>query len=426
MNKRAEIIRILNNILIVYTVSMVFFAAMQIPLGTALFVGNLSLILFVGLSEIISAYVGNLIIFLGLHFASAAVCLFLGNLISLHSTTELVFAGIPESAANTTLRALIMLIITVTAIYTRIDGKPRFFPEIAEGFLFIGLYVLCLIARQRQAIVIVLLAEILWAFLCILFYNVRQTIGALVPFKERDFVPYESIKRNNGSMLRITLSIASVFMLICVLLDYGREIVEFIRSVVVRFLRWLFSFYKPTPVEEVETPVTETTGGGFGEFLPVEEDNSLMHAIWQALFWIVAFVVAILIIFLFARLVKEFYKLFNSSRKAIKDRLSRDVVEYLNPLQESGNTGRDRSSSRLGFMRRMTSEGRVRYLFIKYIESGRGRDEIRNSDSPREMETKINEKNEAIAYQLYEKARYSSTDITSEDVSEMKRLVSMK
>ncbi len=421
LHRRIEILRILNNILIVTILATVSLMAMQLRTVPAIVIVNVTLALYVLLSEAIQAIATNLILFLGMHIASMALCSFITFSSNQRTLGGVLFAGVSITSVIEVLHLLAMIIITIIAIYARLDGHGRFYPTIYEGFLFIGLYLFCLITSQKSAIMFVLVAEIIWGVFCIIYYNARQTIGALVTFKDRDFIPYDSIKRNNGQMLRLSLIIAFVLMALSVFIDYGKEVVAMLRAAITAVLRFLFSFLHFEEEAEFDAPQT-TTGGGAG-MLQIEqvEDNSIWHTIWQLLFWLVAIVVTIGIIYIAVLMVKEFYKLFNSSRKSIKDRLARDKIEYLSPLSASDSSFTN-GRSRMKLRERLTPSGRVRQLFTRYIERSFSFKDVEASDTPLEMEQKIAIEKEASAYKLYEKARYSSKEITSEDVKLMKDL----
>nr|WP_297707068.1 hypothetical protein [uncultured Butyrivibrio sp.] len=424
MYKKIEIIRILNNILIVYAVSSVFFIALKMPMETALFAGNLSLVAFVVATEVISAFCSNFILFVAMHVIAGAGSLTLAKVLSSGDIEASFIGGIQVDSVYMALRIFVMIVVMVVSIYSRLDEKPRYTPEIAEGFLFVGLFVLCLISKKPEAIVIVLISEMIWAVLCIIFYNTRQAITFLLPFKERDYVPYQAIGRTNGLMLRICIFIATIFMLACAFLDYGKEIVAFLKRILIAVLSFIFSFFNFDYENEYVAP-EEVQSGGFGSMLPeIEEDNSILHAIWEALYWIIAVAVGILIIVLAIKAVKEFYKLFNSSKKGIKERLSRDKIEFLNPLSFGENVAGRKDKSKMTVWERLSPSGRVRLLFVKYVESGMHLKEPVKSDSPRQMEERAFSEKNAVAYTLYEKARYSSQVVTSEDVKKMKSFTS--
>lgn len=422
MHKRIEILRIINNILIVTVIATVALMTMQLKKVPAIAVVNVTLALFVLFSEAISAFINNLVAFLAAHGLAMALC----SYISFSGNHRLLagdfFAGVYLTSVIQVMHIMAMIIITIIAIYARLDGKGRFYPTIFEGFLFIGLYLLCLITGEKTATVFVLFSEVIWGILCIIFYNARQTIGALVTFKDRDYIPYDSIKRTNGLMLKLSLVVAFVLMLACTLIDYGREVMAMLKAGISALLRFIFSFLKFESQEEYDVPETAMSSGG-GMFTPEEYvDNSIWHTIWQILFWIVAIVVTIGVIILFVMMVKEFYKLFNSSRNNIKDGLARDKIEYLSPWSVPSKVFSGSDSSRMRIRDRLSPSGRIRLLFTRYIEKNRGLNDINGSDTPLEMEEKIISEREASAYKLYEKARYSSNEITQADIQTMKNI----
>lgn len=425
MSKRIEAVRIINNILIIYLLSAMMMIYLQLPVGKTTFAWNLTLAVFVLLSEIIQDKVGNLILYLLCHGLGAFVCLFAPYYNEQRTMANVAFGGVMLYSLLFGIRLIFVIVTVVLSIYTRLDGKPRFYPVIVEGFLYAAMYFLCLITRQPGAVIYVIVAEVFWAILCIIYYNSKQTMGTLVIFKKMDFVPYEAINRNNNFMLGTSIAISMVFVILCIVLDYGKEIARALRHGFIAVLTWIFSFFDfETPVE-YEDPVSEPiSGGGMGQFMPeLEEDTSIWHTLWQILFWVVAAVVTVFLVILLVKAIQEFYHLFNASRHGIKERLSRDKVEFLSPLQISQGAAVQKKN-RLTLRERLTASGRVRRMFIKYIES---RSSYRNetvlpSDTPLEMERRVREDGE-LAYKLYEKARYSSDQVTAEDVSRMKKLI---
>ncbi len=375
------------------------------------------------LSELMQAFVTNLILFLAGHIlamVAAGMAIYKVMVVSLKGVD---IAGVAMASVALAVSILIMTVVTILGIYTRVDGKGRFYPEIFEGGLFIISFIYCRIAHAPQTEIIILLAEMIWGVLAVCYYNARQTVGALVTYHEGDFVPYGQIRKNNGVMLGISLGVTIVLMLLCTLLDYGKEILSAIRSAMVRFLTWLFSHFDfETPVEE-EFRGEEVMQGGMGQLLPNDYvDDSIWHKIWDILFWVVAVAVTILFIFVIIKLIKEFYRLFNASGKGIRDRLSRDKREFLNPLSDKDESaGENRAGSRLKLRERLTKRGNIRWMFVKYIQKGSGFSDIRKGFTPSQMES-VSLGKEAEAYRIYEKARYCSEEISSEDVDRMRRM----
>ncbi len=418
MSKRIEILRVLNNILLYYVLTSVFLIGMKVPAGTALYVGNLLLALFVLVSELIQGFITNLILFL------------LGHILAIFAFGGLSFFFTPNMQIMLLIRVFVMIIITIIAIYSRIDGKGRFYPQVGEAFLFPATYLFCR-----------LVIKIAWAVLCIIYYNARQTAGALVAFKKRDYVPYEAIQKTNGLMLRVSIAVSLAVMLIVSMFDYGEEVLGFIKRAVLAFLRWIFSFFKFEPEASYEVLEREPVSGSMSDLLPRDyQDDSIWHEIWQVLYWIVAVAVAVFIMFLFVKLMKNFYKLFNSSGKGIRERLSRDKVEFLNPFNEEKDsfTG-GLNEDRLWLGKRLSKEGRIRAMFVKYVKSGRNYEEVKVTQTSSEMEKisrspantgilagsgDLGDCSPTSAYKLYDKARYSSREITREDILEMKKIVS--
>ena len=423
MNKRLEIVRILNNMLIMFVVSAVISMGLEAPSGTSLVFACLLLAAFVVFSEIIQDYVRNLVLFLLCHILGIVA---VSQGVAFIYTSSRTFSAVEIGGVHIWkvfifLWCIFMLVVTILGIYTRVDKKGRFYPDIAEAILFIGLFLFCKLTKTRSAEAVVLVGELIWGILAVVYYNAKQVIGALVSYHDGDFVPYDQIRKNNGTMLRISLAVSGFLMLLCTVFDYGKELLDAVKSAIVRFLRWLFSHVNYEMVEETEIQEVESHEGGFGQLLPEDYvDDSIWQKIWDALFWLVAAAVAVLAIYLLIKLIQQFYKLFNGSGIGIKERLSRDKKEFLSPLknENEGAFGNAKKDS-LSFMERLSKRGRIRLLFVKYVEKGRNYADIKSSNTPSEIE-KISLERDAAAYKLYEKARYSTGTISDADVAEMK------
>ena len=429
MNRKIEVLRIANNILIAYIISAVILLGAGLKGSVSLYAGCLVFALFVPISEAILTFVNNLILFLLCHITGAFLMSNASIRVISAAAGGIDIGGIALESVAYGLILLGYIIITVIAIYTKIDNYMRFLPSIAEAFLFVVLLIFCKIVKNTEGEAAILISEMIWGILAMLYYNAKQVRGALVTFKDRDFVPYEAIKRNNGKMIRFSAVIAIVTMFICAMLDYGAEILSFVKNAIISFFRWIFSFvhFKETS-EEYVSHDSPQSGGGYGDLFLQEEDNSIWHQLWQILFWVVAVAVTVFIIILAVKLIKEFYKFFNSSNKGIRDRIKKDKVEYLNPFdnmdEKASDTGK---SKRMSFRERLTPGGRVRHLFKRHIETGSNYADIKQSNTPAELcSASRGESNSKPITDIYEKARYSSHEITSADVKKLHDLVTNK
>ena len=467
MHKRIEILRIINNCMIASIILLTLFTGLGLPFGGEMVWGVLVLVGFILLSEVIQYFVRNLIIFLVCHVLAAfGTGGFVYWIFSASDKTALViFGGVYALNVAITILGIFLIVITGISIYTRLDGKGRFYPEIFEGLLFAALLILCKITRNSDAEIFVLAGEIIWGILMVLFYNARQTIGALITFKERDFLPVEQIRKNNGVILKFSLAISTAAMFICLLLDYGKELLSAIKRALVTFFRWLFSHFSFEEVQEYESPEVQEVSGGFGALLPKDYvDDSIWQKIWNVLFWVAAVAATILIVYLVMKMIRQFYDLFNKSGVGIRDRLKQDKKEFLDPLEEmSRGTQKKDKGSRMQLFERLSYRGRVRRMFLKRIEQGSNYADVRHSNTPAELEfislkagydksgnssmasdmkiitsgsghgkfghvsmtseiEMISAAENSEAVRLYEKARYSTLPITAEDVEKIKKL----
>ncbi|MBO6239848.1 MAG: hypothetical protein J6O61_03270 [Butyrivibrio sp.] len=314
------------------------------------------------------------------------------------------------------------VLVIITLVLERIRGILVFYPEISEAFFFIALYVFCRIAKIQQGVIIVLAGEAVWAILAVFYYNARQILDAMAPFKDGSSVPYDLVKKNNGRMMGISALTVAVSMFICSLLDYGKEIVSAIKYVTFRFFRWLFGFFKFKEQEEY-VPLQESYSFGQRQSLLPEdyEDNSIWHSLWEILYWVLAAAVVIVVIVAFIRWIFGFYKALKNSKNVLKDKLLRDKVEYLSPFDHKEN-GRDVKRNESFLQMRLSNEGRIRLAFRKYIKNGSGYPDVKQCQTPSELE-KTSKGKVSAAINIYEKARYSKHQITAEDLRLMKKAV---
>lgn len=419
IDRKLETIRIINNVLLVCLAFSVVVTCFQITTMQMAFLGSLPLVIFLLLSEIISRRAQNLIAFLLLHLVGAAVPIYIAHTIDLRFFAGKEFGGIYVSSVMLSLRVLAAVIIVLLAIYSRVEDKSRFYPEISEAFVFAALFALSLITHQKQVVAPILVGEIIWAVLCMIFYNLKQTNNALIVWKNRDFVPYEAIGRNNRFMMGISIVISLLFIAISVFFDYGKEILSAIKRGLIMAFRWLFSHFNIEETTEYEDPVSEPmSGGGLGGLLPrAEPDNSIWHTLWNILFWVVAAVVTVFIIYLVIIGIREFYRFFNSKGLGLKDKHLRDKREFLSPISRQ-ESAFGVAPGRMTLRKRLTPEGRIRNMFVKYIKSSREISVLQGSDTPSQLEQKAH--GTAAAFSLYEKARYSTDPITKQELDTMK------
>lgn len=315
----------------------------------------------------------------------------------------------------------LLFVLIITAL-ERVRETLVFYPEISEAFFFIGLYIFCRIAKIQEGVIVVLVGEAVWGILAVLYYNARQILDAMVPFKDGSSVPIEMVKKNNGRMVRLSVMTVAVSMFICTLFDYGKEIAAAVKYLVISFLRWLFGFLNFKEPEEYVQLQEKQEFGNLQSLLPQDyEDDSIWHSIWEFLYWVLAAVVLIAATVLLIRGIGRLYKTLKNSRNVLKDKLGRDKVEYLSPFdkKESEKSGKRNGSF---LQMRLSNEGRVRLLFKKYIKNGSGYTDVKKSQTPSELEKASNGR-VSVAFSIYEKARYSEHQITAEDLISIKKAV---
>ncbi len=424
MNRRIEILRIINNMMLLYLLPMVIFTSVGVTKSRGLILGCLMVSLFVPVSEAIQLKFSNPIIFILLHiaaimaFSSLARRFYSG--MAFGEVGLIIADGSEISAGGAFFAGMIMAVMTGLAIYGRLRDQAFFYPDIFEVAVFLLFLFVCNISGAEGGKVTVLICEVIWAFLLIFYRNAKETVDALVPFKDRSRVPYGAIRRNNADMMTISVIIASVFIFICVLFDYGEQILRAIKGVIVSVLRWIFSHFEFKEEVGEPQPMPQMQGGGGGFMLPEDHvDDSIWHKLWDILYVVVTIVVCIAVFILVVKGIQAFLKNFSEARIGIKGRLSRDKVEYLSPLDDKGRSSKA-EKNRIAFGERLSNRGRIRLMFKNYIKKGRGFSEVTGMQSPSEMEKTAYGYEQSEACRLYEKARYSGLEITAEDVKAMK------
>ena len=412
MNKKLEILRILNNMMLPFVMASVLFRATGMEGSTAMYAGNLLLTVFVLISELVQYLFSGIVPFFLGHGAGIVLC------------TYLSVASGTQNMGFTIVRAIIMVAITVIAINAKLGKGVYFYPAMPEAFLFVAMMIACKLAKAGDAQLLVLLCEIFWGILAVIFYNTRQTAAAVSVFKERARVPYESILGTNRLMLVIYIGISMVFMALCVFLDYGKEIMDAVGAVMIRFLKWLFSLFDYTIMEEEYLP-PPAQGQGELALHPMGYDDSYIRILWDVLFGMLTIVVAIGFVIAMVKAVMFFIRYFNEGRIGIRDRLSRDKVEYLKPAFQEETGDRDgRKENRIPLAARLSNRGQVRLLYKRFVKKGAGFEDVRSSHTPEEqLRAAYSETgNSQDIRKLYEKARYSKEEISSEDVRQMRKM----
>jgi hypothetical protein len=417
MNKKIELLRIINNMAIVWVATTIMYMAVKMPLDYVLYVNNALLCLFLLISEVVQYFSTKIFTFIPGHIAGIVFCVWLSGVIG------------GQPGAYTITRTIIMVIITIVAIHGRVSGSVFFYPTISEAFFFIAMMIAGKASGKREAELVVLFFELVWGILMVIFYNTRQTAMALSVYKRQARVPYDAIKKTNRFMMRFYLLVTTVVMLLCTLLDYGKEVYEVVKNALIAFLRWFFSHF--TFVEEEDLPLEEVMRQTEQQhFRPLPyDDNVLLEVLWDLLFYTVSIAVFVAIVITIYKVIRNFIKDFNQKKSGLKDKFGKDKVEYLNPLSEEGNGSYDDGRrNRMTLRARFSPRGNVRRLFKDYISRGKGFDDIRDSETPKELEensvgmkSATEKGQDAVA--LYEKARYSSLPITSDDVKLMKNAV---
>ncbi|MCR5099879.1 MAG: hypothetical protein K6B41_00835 [Butyrivibrio sp.] len=267
---------------------------------------------------------------------------------------------------------------------------------------------------QKMAFV----GEVISVVLIIIYKNAVQVGKSLVGYHNRDAVPYNAVRRIDLLLMAPSVLVSMAIMIMAAnyegLFVIGQKIKEFIFMI----LRFIFSLFPRTEIEEFSeessAPAAQMDYGN----LPQEADNPVIKAIWNILFVIASIAVTILIIWLLFKAVTEFIRFFNEQGRNRRG----EKREYLNPKEVHRKSV---SSNKKGLVKRIyesyTPAQRMRRIYKKYIESGSGASDIRESHTPYELEmAALGHGAEEELHALYEKARYNASSVSKKDLEKLK------
>ena len=115
MNKRIETVRILNNCLMIFVVFVTFMSGIGMPVGSAALLSGAVLVFFVLLSELIQAFVSNLVLFLISHIAAGAVSELLLRMVYKATDLKVTIAGVLMANIAMVIAAVFLIAVTVAA-----------------------------------------------------------------------------------------------------------------------------------------------------------------------------------------------------------------------------------------------------------------------------------------------------------------------
>lgn len=238
-----------------------------------------------------------------------------------------------------------------------------------------------------------------------------------------DQIPKAQMNRVNGVCLAIFLVFTAIMMAIVPHFQPNR-LIGWLKDGLLAILRFLAGLIPIPDASEKgleSTPVSPFVPPVMGEAV---SESSLFARILDAVLAIIAVVVMITVLALLIR------RLFFLAASLFKPRYDGDEKEFVKPNVLTGKTAKNKRAGK-PLWRDFSINGRIRKVYKKEIltrqESGR---EQLFSDTPAELEIRTGFDREGeireVFHHLYEKARYSDTGCTKEELEQLNVLKSTK
>ena len=374
--KKNEILRIINNCSIAYTVSIMIFVLFG-PLPREVMVENLMVVGLVLVCEWMDRHFPNLVVFTAAHVVLFVVYISAALFFFRHTIPGI---EIPENAYDITLlviRVIIGIVCTVASYYLRMGENRFFYPHFGFFALYIIFYAVGRYKGDRVMMSFAVFMESFCAIITILYNNYNTLFLTMRSFSEKSAIPTGRIRRTNRMELWVFTAASAVLIAIGALFNAGGLLVTALRSGILAVLRAIVSFLslfdtaEPEAVEEIIPE--EAAPGGFGG-MPPGKENLFIQMIWNILGYVLAIVVFALIGYLIVRGIIAFYREFN--RTGVH-RDGADKSEFLDPREHREKTerGSDTANDAPGFLDR-SPDARIRRAYKRFIESHRGRAEV--------------------------------------------------
>ena len=259
-------------------------------------------------------------------------------------------------------------------------------------------------------------------FACyVIIYYLRQYLKFLqVNRSSAGYLPAGEILRSGiGYVLPYTL-FGAVVLVLSLNAEWLEPILQVLKAGITAFLRFLFSHSSGESLEEL----VQTTEGANMNVNPEELGLATEGTFWL---WEVLEYVAVVLffcgaVFCIVKALIWFVKLlrYRFGEKTDKNNYLLAEEAVYDVREKCSIRKKDSTEKRAGFFRQFTPEERIRRLYKKQVLSGGIEVESRaelNCMTAKECGRKISLPDMAV---IYERTRYSDSEITSEDVKRMK------
>lgn len=310
----------------------------------------------------------------------------------------------------------ILLLTYYAHINESVMIKPNYWLLLSCGF-----YILFATFTKSQITLtfgeIYTVCVIIFSFIYMVLYRQDRRLRLS---SDRTYVPADRIKSSNFILMAAGSGIVSFLGIAFIIIGHGEKLIYAVWNAILKFLRYLFSGMNYEYEEEVS--VDAAPGGSpisFGDLVD-QKENPFLEKFWEILSMVMSVAAVFFVIFVFVALIIHFYKSFQRTA-AVRER---DKVEYLKP-DESVSLTRESRSSHLAFIDR-SPRTRIRKRYKKFIKKAPYFGNVEIQMTPQEIEktaykdTDLN--NLKMIHEIYEKARYDSSSISTKDAADFERL----
>ena len=323
---------------------------------------------------------------------------------------------------------VLSILLILVRIPPRISGQEGILdiPGTAGAVFFAVLFILAVILKNGLLQNILYWLGFAYVILLLVYINSWHMKEFMNERSETVNLPAGLIRKTNKRMMTIFLGVTIFMMLLIPLLPADR-IVSALGDAVRAFFRWLSSFFPEA--EDVAETVAQGVGPEHGEEMMLPEaapTPAWLKFIQELLFRIFSTATIGLVIFGIGCAIVRVFRLFYRPRAALLVRDGTgDEKEMLDLTAKDAPSGRRES-----FFERFKPNAWVRRHYRKALlkslaQSGTKAESMPESGTPDELERFSGfAKNDSasVVHDLYERARYSKTGCTSEDVSRLRNL----
>ena len=336
---------------------------------------------------------------------------------------------LPYSFVEKLILAILSVLLVLVRMGSRVSNTENILdiPAPAGALLFVFLFIVSVFLKNEELQNLLYWLGFGYVVLLFLYMNFSHLRAFMHEREETANLPVSLMKKTNRRMLSLFLLVTILMMLIIPLLPVDK-IAEAAGKAVKAFFAWLASF-APEAQEAVETMAESAPQEAGGPMMLPEASPTprWLEIIQEVLFRLFSSAVLIALAAGIGMLIYNLFKRFYRPRTTTFEEDSTGDEKELLDFSAKGSAKAQRES----FFDRFKPNAWVRRFYRKSLlkslaASGTKADNIPSSSTPSELEAycrlPADEERTAVLHALYEKARYSETGCTSEDVSRLREL----